>query len=234
VLQEVSALLPDDERIQMLDAIQKLSKETRRAAAVRRARTSSSCSNNDATVSSRTLRNIKKKSQNSESKLPQIYRPKEEFHIFTSDATKQVQEERQALALKQKENIAQREKELTKELDKLKADNTLLGTCRVLRSQCGAAKQSFFSVASAQNGSLSLDPAPCLPLIRETSLTTNFRSFSSSSYEGIHNCNVALLQQTEDKQLRLARPSKVPTLPTGPVDVSGRAIGRKRDIITKL
>jgi hypothetical protein len=235
VLQEVSALLPDDERVQMLDAIQKLSKESRRAAAARRARTSSLCSNNDATSTSRTLRNIKKKSQNSDPKLPQIYRPKQEGHPYASNATKQAEEERSALALKQQENIAQREKELTKELDEIKADGTLLGTCRALRSQCGAARHSFLGRVSAYNGSLSLDPAPSLPLARETSLTANFRSFSSSSYEGIRTSNVALLQLTEDKKLKLARPSNALTHPTVHVDViAGKPVSRKRDVVTKL
>jgi hypothetical protein len=219
----------------MLDAIQKLSKETRRAAAARRARTSSLCPNNDATSASRTLKNIKKKSHNFDSKLPQIYRPKEEFHPYTSDATKQAKEELSARALKQKENIAQRENELTKELDKIKADVTLLGTCRTVRSQCGAARHNFLGGASAYNGSLFLDPTPSLPLIRETSLIANFSPLGSSSYEGIHNSNVALLQLTEDKQLRLSRPSDALIPPTAHVDViAGRAVDRKRDIVTKL
>jgi hypothetical protein len=230
VLQEVSALLPDDERVQMLDAIQKLSKETRRAAAARRARTSSLCPNNDATPASRTLRNVKKKSQNSDPKLPQIYRPKEELHPYASNVTKRTEEERSALALKQQENIAQREKELTKELDKMKADNTLLGTCRTLRSQC---RHSLLGGVSAYNGSLSLEPVPSLPLIRET--TATFRSFGSSSYEGMHNSNVALLQLTEDRKLRLARPSNALIHPTVHVDViADKAVSRKRDIVTKL
>jgi hypothetical protein len=219
----------------MLDAIQKLSKETRRAAAARRARTSSLHPNSDATATSRTLRNIKKKSHNSDPNLPQIYRPKEEFHPYTSDSAKQAEQERSALALKQQENIAQREKELTEELDKIKAGCTLLGTCRAVRTQCGTARHSFLGGVSAYNGSLLLDSTPSLPLIRETSLTANFGPFGSSSYDGIHNSNVALLQLTDDKQLRLARPSNALIHPTVHVDViAGNVIGKKRDIVTKL
>lgn len=235
MLQDVSALLPDDERVQMLDAIQKLSKETRRAAAARRARTSSLRPNSDATATNRTLRNIKKKSHNSVSNLPQIYRPKEEFHPYTSDAAKQAEEDRRALALKQQENIAQRERELTKELDKIKAGGTLLGTCRAVRTQCGTARHSFLGGVSAYNGSLVLDPTPSLPLIRGASLTANFDPFGSSSYDGINNSNVALLQLTEDKQLRFARPSNALIHSTVHVDViAGKVISRKRDIVTKL
>jgi hypothetical protein len=46
---------------------------------------------------------------------------------------------------------------------------------------------------------------------------------------------VALLQLTEDKQLKLARPSNALIHPTVHVDViAGKVISRKRDIVTKL
>jgi hypothetical protein len=231
-LQEVSALLPDDERVPMLDAVQKLSKEIRRTTATRRAH---ACPSNDAMATSSTLRNIKKKSHNFDSNLPQIFRPKEEFHPYTSDAAKRAEEEHSALALKQQENIAQREEELTKELDKIKADCTLLGTCRAVRAKCGNARHSFLGGVSAYNGSLVLDSTPSLPLIRETSFTANFSPFSTSSYDGMRSSNVALLQLTEDKQLRLATPSNALTHSTVHVDViSGKVIGRIRDVVTKL
>ncbi|XP_069700714.1 uncharacterized protein [Periplaneta americana] len=237
VLQEVSALLPDDERVQMLDAIQKLSKETRRAIAARRARATTLQANNGATVTNRTLKNIKKKSSSSsnpETKLPQIFRPNEDFLCYSSEQT-QLEENRNSLALKQQENIAQREKELTKALDKVKADNTLLGTCRAVRSQHGTSRHSFLGGASAFNGSLFLDTTPSLPLARETSLTMHFTPFGSSSYEGMHNSNVALLQLTDDKQLRLAQPQGTLIHPALHVDVRvDKALSRKRDIVTKL
>lgn len=235
VLQEVCALLPDDERVQILDAIRKLSKETRRAATARRARASTLQPDKGATINNRTPRSVKKKSHNSDCKLPQIYRPKAELISYTSEATVEVDKESNILSLKQHDNIAKREKELTEELRKVKADNSLLGTCRVLRSQLGAARHNFMGGTSAYNGSLFLDPAQCLPFIRERSLTPHFRSFGNSTYEGIHNRNVALLQLTEDKQLRLATPSSALMDSTVQVDViAGKAVRRKRDIVTKL
>jgi hypothetical protein len=46
---------------------------------------------------------------------------------------------------------------------------------------------------------------------------------------------VALLQLTEDKQLRLATPSNAQMNSTVQVDViAGKAVRRKRDIVTKL
>jgi hypothetical protein len=137
--------------------------------------------------------------------------------------------------LKQQENIAQREKELSEELGRVKADTSLLGTCRVLRSQMGAARHNFIGGTSAYNGSLFLDPSQSLPFIRERSLTPHFRPFGNSIYEGIRNSNVALLQLTEDKQLRLATPSNALMNSTVQVDVfAGNAVRRKRDIVTKL
>jgi hypothetical protein len=226
-LQELCALLPDDERVQILDAIRKLSKETRRAVTARRARASTLPPNTAATISNRTPKNIKKKSQSPDSKLPQIYRPKEELISYKSERTLEADKESNILALKQQENIAQREKELTKELDKVKADSTLLGACRLLRSQFGAARHNFLAGTSAYNGSL--------PFIRETSLTPHFSPFGNSSYEGTQKYNVALLHLTEDKQLRLATPSNTLMHPTVQVDViAGKAVSRKRDIVTKL
>jgi hypothetical protein len=172
----------------------------------------------------RTLKSIKKKSYNSDSKFPQIFRPKEEFQPCTLEATKQAEKELNVRALKQQENIAQRERELTKEIDKIKAESTLLATCRTLRWQHGATRHSFLGGTSTYNGSLFLDSTPSLPLIRESSLTGYSSPFSFSSYEGILSSNVALLQLTEDKQLRLAKPS----------DAAIHPVGRKRDIVTKL
>lgn len=235
MLQEVCALLPDDERVQILDAVRKLSKETRRAATVRRAHASTLHPNKGATITNRTPRSVKKKSKSSDCKLPQIYRPREEFISYTPQTTEQVDKKNNVLSLKQQENIAQREKELTKVLDKVKAEDTLIGTCRVLRSQVGSARHSFLSGACAYKGSLFLDTTQSLPFIRETSLTSHFSPFSNSSYEGIHNCNVALLQLTEDKQLKLAKPSGTLIHPPVQVDVlAGSAVCRKRDIVTKL
>jgi hypothetical protein len=152
-----------------------------------------------------------------------------------SEATVEADKETNILSLKQKENIAQREKELTEELGRVKADTSLLGTCRVLRSQLGAARQNFIGGTSGYNGSLFLDPAQSLPFLRQRSLTPNFRPFGNSTYEGIHNSNVALLQLTEDKQLRLATPSNALMNSTVQVDViAGKAVRRKRDIVTKL
>jgi len=234
-LQEVCALLPDDERVQILDAIRKLSKETRRAATARRARASTLQTDKVATVTNRTPRSVKNKSHNSDCKLPQIYRPKTELISYMSETTVEADKESNILALKQQENIAQREKELTEELGRAKADNSLLGTCRVLRSQMGTERPNFIGGTSAYNGSLFLDPAQSLPFIRERSLTPHFRPFGNSTYEGIHNSNVALLQLTEDKQLRLATPSNALMNSTVQVDViAGKAIRRKRDIVTKL
>ena len=235
VLQEVCALLADDERVQILDAIRKLSKETRRAAAARRARASTLQPDKGSTVTNRTPRSVKKKSHNTDCKLPQIYRPKEELISYTSETTVQGDKESNILALKQQENIARREKELTKELGKVKSDTTLLGTCRVLRSQFGAARHNFVGGKSAYNGSLFLDPSQSLPFITESSLTSHFRPYGNASYEGIRNCNVALLQLTEDKQLRLATPSNVLMNSTAQDEViTGNAVRRKRDIVTKL
>jgi hypothetical protein len=234
-LQEVCALLPDDEKVQILDAIRKLSKETRRAATARRARASTLQPEKGVTITNLTPRSVKKKSYNSDCKLPQIYRPKAELISYTSEATIEADKERNILASKQKENIAQREKELTEELGRVKADTSLLGTCRVLRSQLGAARQNFIGGTSAYNESLFLDPSQTLPFLRERSLTPHFRSFGNSTYEGIHNSNVALLQLTEDKQLRLATPSNALMNSTVQVDViAGKAVRRKRDIVTKL
>lgn len=235
VLQEVCVLLPDDERVQILDAIRKLSKETRRAATARRARASTLQPDKGATITNRTPRSVKKKSHNSDCKLPQVYRPKAELISYTSETTVETDKESNILALKQQENIAQREKELTEELGKEKADTSLLGTCRFLRSQLGAARHNFIGGTSAYNGSLFLDPAQSLPFIRERSLTPHLRPFGSSTYEGIRNSNVALLQLTEDKQLRLATPSNSLMNSTVQVDViAGKAVRRKRDIVTKL
>jgi hypothetical protein len=191
--------------------------------------------NKVASITNRTAKNVKKKSHNLDCKLPQIYRPKEEVISCTSETTVEVDKEDAILALKQQQNIAKREKELTQQLDKIKADSTLLGTCRALRSQFGAARHNFLGGASAYNGSLFLDPGQSLPFIRETSLTPHFSPFGNSSYEGIHKCNVALLQLTEDKQLKLATPSNALMRPTVQVDVfAGKAVSRKRDIVTKL
>jgi hypothetical protein len=231
VLQEVSALLPDDERVQMLDAIQKLSKETRRVAASRRARASCLHPNNDATITDRPLRSVNKQSYNTDSKLPQIFRPKEEFQPHTLEATKQAEKERSVRALKQQENIAQRERELTKEIDKIKSEHTLLGTCRAVRWQHGTTRHSFLGGASTCNGSLFLDSVPSLPLLRETSLTGHSSPFGISSYEGIRNSNVALLQLTEDKQLRLTKPSNESI---HPIVYADKPLGKKRDVVTKL
>jgi len=233
-LQEVCALLPDDERVQILDAIRKLSKETRRAATARRARASTLQPDKGASITNRTPRSVKKKSHNSDCKLPQIYRPKAELISYTSEVTVEADKESNILALKQQDNIAKREKELTEELRKVKADNSLLGTCRVLRSQVGAARHNFTGT-SAYKGSLFMDSAQSLPFIRERSLTPHFRPFGNSTYEGIRNSNVALLQLTEDKQLRLAAPSSDLMESTVQVDViAGKAVRRKRDIVTKL
>lgn len=215
----------------MLDAIQKLSKETRRIAASRRARASSLHPNSDASFTSSSLKSMKKNSYNCDSKLPQVFRPKEEFQPYTLEAKKQAEKEMSIRALKQQENIAQRERELTKEIDKIKADNTLLGTCRAVRWQHGATRHSFLGGSSSYNGSLFLDSAPSLPLVRETSVTAHARPFVSSAYEGIYNSNVALLQLTEDKQLRLAKPSSALIHPIVQAD---KASSRKRDIVTKL
>lgn len=234
-MQEVCALLPDDERVQILDAIRKLSKETRRAATARRARASTLQPEKGATITNCTPRSVKKKSHNSDCKLPQIYRPKAELISYTSEATVEADKERNILASRQKEIIAQREKELTEELGRVNADTSLLGTCRVLRSQLGTARQNFIGGTSGYNGSLFLDPSQTLPFLRERSLTPHFRSFGNSTYEGIHNSNVALLQLTEDKQLRLATPSNALMNSTVQVDViAGKAVRRKRDIVTKL
>lgn len=235
VLQEVCALLPDDERVQILDSIRKLSKETRRAATARRARASTLQPEKEATVTNRTPRSVKKKSHNSDCKHPQIYRPKAEVISFTSETTAEADKESNILALKQQENIAQREKELTEELGKVKAENSLLGTCRVLRSQFGAPRHNFLGGTSVYNGSLFLDPVQSLPFIRERTLTPHIRSFGNSSYDGIRNSNVALLQLTEDNQLRLATPSNILMNSTAQVDViAGKAVRRQRDIVTKL
>ncbi|KAJ9582793.1 hypothetical protein L9F63_022863, partial [Diploptera punctata] len=76
VLQEVCTLLPEDERVQMLDSIQKLSKETRRNANVRRARGTLAQPSNTTIATNRTVKSIKKKSsQNADTKLPQILSP---------------------------------------------------------------------------------------------------------------------------------------------------------------
>jgi hypothetical protein len=188
-----------------------------------------------ATITNRTPRSVKKKSHNSDCKFPQIYRPKEELISYTREATVEANKESNILALKQQENIAKREKELTEELGKVKADISLLGTCRALRSQVGAARHNFMVGTSGYNGSLFLGPTQSLPFIRESSLTPHLRSFGNSTYEGMRNSNVALLQLTEDKQLRLAKPSNALMDSTVQVDViAGKAVRRKRDIVTKL
>ena len=205
-------MLPEDERVQMLDAIQKLSKETRRTANARRARTTLTRPENTPTAtitSSKTVKGIKKKSEN---KLPQIYRPTEDFNPCTLEADKQAG----VIAQQQRDNIAEREKQL----DKLKQEETLLGTCRAVRSQVGSSRHS----SSGFNGSLFLDPTPSLSLARETALNPRFGAFGGS-YEGIHN--VALLQLTEDKQLMFSKP--VQALPR-----AERIVARSRDIVTKL
>jgi hypothetical protein len=178
---------------------------------------------------------VKKKSHNSDCKLPQTYRPKAELISYTSETTSEADKQSNILALKQQENIAQREKELTEELGRVKADTSLLGTCRVLRSQMGDARHNFICGTSPYNGSLFVDPVQSLPFIRERSLTPHFRRFGNSTYEGISSSNVALLQLTEDKQLRLATPANSLMNSTVQVDViAGKAVRRKRDIVTKL
>jgi hypothetical protein len=218
----------------MLDAIQKLSKETRRAAAARRACASPLHPNKDSIFTSRTVSKTKK-SRKSGTKFPQIYRPNEEFDSYTSETTKQAEKESKVRALKQQESIAEREKELTKELNKVKADNTLLGTCRAVRSQHCSTRHSFLPGASAYNGSLFLDSTPSLPLVRETSLNSHFNPFCAYSYEGIRNRSVALLELTDDKQLKLSKPLNALIQPSVHVDVlSDKAVTKKRDIVTKL
>ncbi|PSN48203.1 hypothetical protein C0J52_03575 [Blattella germanica] len=211
VLQEISALLPEDERVQMLDAIQKLSKETRRAANARRAKQ---------TTPNRTVKSVKKKS--AETKLPQIYRPKADFNPCTSETIRQEDKDREKLALKQQETIAEREKQLTKEIDKIKADTTLLATCRAVRSQSSTLRNTtYLGGSSTFNGSFFLEQTTSLPLARETSLSAHFS-----------NPNVALLQLTDDKQLMLSKPR---SNLTSHVQVrADKAVPRKRDIVTKL
>ncbi|XP_068082185.1 uncharacterized protein [Anabrus simplex] len=180
VLQEVSALLPDSQRGQVLDAIQKISKETRRQRARGKAATLAGA------ISSTTT-----------------YRPMHELRPSAIPP-----DENSLLA-------AEREKAI----QRLKGTNTLLGTCRAARKQHGNSPRLLIG-----GSGLFLD-SPVLP--------PAFRGYPTGPHDP---SSVALLQLTEDRQLRLARPMAMVASGNHENNNSNenKLPARKKDIVTKL